>query len=369
MKRSLILVLIGLISTQAHAIGSLNLDMRADMLSQTYNDAALAAPAAGQNNYRFVLQTARLDYKGTLNEATTFRARIRFAAKTQGAMDFRDNTNPTLDFAYVTHKMSDFLKLTVGKLATEIGGYEGNTAGPDLYFTSEAYGGSVLSGTAPKLVGYSGLLYETGAKLTFSFGDNDLSLVAFNLDAANDRGGTNQLTTTATTSANSQDKNAFGVAFKNSLLDKTLGFMASYYTQATTPDNKNDWTTVGVQWSPNPIVLQVDFTNINSAFGASPASFKDVLTSTTALVTYAVTENFAAGVKASTSAETLDSATTPVKNKYMSYGLQAEFKPVASEPYRYHLALNNRTMTPDAGDARNLQEIIVGMRINADFLK
>ncbi|MNL35173.1 hypothetical protein D3C87_1571870 [compost metagenome] len=76
-------------------------------------------------------------------------------------------------------------------------------------------------------------------------------------------------------------------------------------------------------------------------------------------------------MKVVASEEKIDGGNT---NKYMSAGAAVEFKPVQDSIYRYHAAYNYRTMTSDdeeggALDGGNVQEVIVGMRILADFLK
>ncbi len=382
MKSILMLVIIGLATTQAQAIGSLNLDFRADMLSQTYNDAAeygianTAPPAVAPDlqNYRFVMQTARLDYKGTMGDTISYRARLRFATRPQGAMEVRDNSNPTVDMAYATHKMSDMIKLTVGKFAIENGGFEGTTAGADLYLTSESYGGtgSVLGSTGGVgFKGYSNQFYQTGARVAFTFDTHEVALMATNLDLNAGRSGAGA-TTNATAGSSTQNKSMLGLVYKGSMMDKTLSLIASYHGQTVREDVKNDWIAAGVQWNSNPVLAQLDYNIANNSFLTGTTTFKDQLTSIVGKVVYSVDENLGVGVKVVASEEKLDAATA-VKNKYMSYGLQAEYKPVAADMYRYHIALNSREMTPDTNlafnDKRSLQEIIVGMRINGDFLK
>ncbi len=387
MKRILMLVIIGLATTQAQAIGSLNLDFRADLLSQTYNDAAEfgisntvpPAVAPDLSNYRFVMQTARLDYKGTMGDAVSYRARIRFATRPQGAMEVRDNSNPTVDMAYATHKMSDMIKLTVGKFAIENGGFEGNSAGADLYLTSESYAGTgalLGSTTATGLAavgfkGYSNQFYQTGAKVAFTFDTHEVALMVSNLDLNSGRTGATA-TTNLTAGSSTQNRSMLGLVYKGSMMEKTLSLIASYHGQNVKEDFKNDWIAAGVQWNSNPVLAQLDYSVATNSFKTGTVNFKDELSSIVGKVVYSVDENLGVGVKVVSSEEKLDAATA-LKNKYMSYGLQAEYKPVAADMYRYHIALNNREMTPDStlafNDKRNLQEIIVGMRINGDFLK
>ncbi|OFZ29840.1 MAG: hypothetical protein A2622_11555 [Bdellovibrionales bacterium RIFCSPHIGHO2_01_FULL_40_29] len=366
MKRLLLLVIIGFAATQAHAIGNLNFDFRADMLSQTFNDDAELA-AAGKDNYRFYINTARLDYKGNLNEDVSYRARMRLAGKAQGALEIRDNSNPTLDFAYATHKMSDMFKLTVGKLAHDVGGFEGATAGADMYFVSEAYAGTGTSLGAfggLSFKGYTQVLYGTGAKGTLTFGSHELNLMATNLDTNVGRASV----ANATAGLSDQNKNMWGLVYKGFMMEKVLGLMASYHTETTKEDYKADWAAVGFQWQAQPILFQLDYA-LNTATSLTGTTvLKDTLSSIIGKVVYSFDENTAVGAKVASSEELFDGVTTS-KNKYMSYGLQAEYKPATADLYRYHVAFNSREETPETGNKRSLQEVIVGMRILGDFLK
>ncbi|MNL31201.1 hypothetical protein D3C87_1529770 [compost metagenome] len=53
----------------------------------------------------------------------------------------------------------------------------------------------------------------------------------------------------------------------------------------------------------------------------------------------------------------------------MGYGLVAEYAPKKEETFRYHIAVNQVTEMPDAGDDITRTEVLVGTRLLADFLK
>ncbi|MNT96871.1 hypothetical protein D3C72_2390670 [compost metagenome] len=64
-----------------------------------------------------------------------------------------------------------------------------------------------------------------------------------------------------------------------------------------------------------------------------------------------------------------ESEVATVKDKFMGYGLVAEYAPKKEETFRYHIAVNQVTEMPDAGDDITRTEVLVGTRLLADFLK
>lgn len=372
MKRFFIL-LVTLATVQAFAIGSLTLDMRTDMTSQTFNDEAKLA-GAGVNNYRFNFQTARLDYKNNLNDSTSFRVRARLAGKNQGDITLRDGSNSTLDYAYAAHKISDMLKLTVGKLSSEVGGFEALIPGADNFYASEAFGGTKYFGVTAgsgsvNLAGFSNTQYVTGAKLTATFGTQDLSLIVANTDKSTVRlFPTNGDVTTGTPTAFSQNKSLLGLSYRGSLMEKMVTTFASFHTETIAEDVKAEFIGAGAQMNINPFMVQLEYLVNNSQSLSGTTILKDSLSTIQLRTAYNIDEQFTAGLRVSSSEEKIDAATA-FKNKYMTVGASLEFKPVAEDVFRYHVAYNDRTLTPEAGDNRKLNEVIVGMRISADFLK
>ncbi len=370
--KSFLMLLVGtVLAVQAHAIGSLNLDLRTDMTSQSYNDAAKAA--GGVSNYRFNLQTARLDYKGTLNESVTYRVRARIAGKDQGLVDKRDSTNPTLDYAYATHKMSDTFKLTVGKLSSEIGGFEAVMPGADNYYNSEAFAGtSYLGKTAASgnanLAGFANLQYLTGAKLTTTFDTQELSLIVTDLDTRVGRNTSSGSGDVLENGKTAQNKSLLGLSYRGTFLDKQYSTYASYHAETLAEDISAEFIGAGVQWNSNPFMVQLEYLANNSQFLLGTTVLKDTLSSVQLRTGYNIDEQTVIGLRATASEEKIDAATA-VKNKYTTVGASVEFKPKAEDVYRYHFAYNARTVKTETGDDRNLNEVIVGMRINADFLK
>ncbi len=372
MKSFLMLSIITVLASQAFAIGSLTLDMRTDMTSQTFNDEAELA-TAGVDNYRFNFQTARLDYKNNLNDDVSFRVRARLAGKDQGAVDKRDGSNSTLDYAYATHKISDMLKLTVGKLSSEIGGFEALVPGADNFYASEAFSGTTYLGKTvasgnTNLSGFSNLQYLTGAKLGFIFDTHDLSVIVANLDNRTVRPTFSTNGDVLEGGKTAQNKSLVGLSYRGSLFEKFITTYASFHAETLAEDTKADFIGAGAQVNINPFMVQLEYLVNNSQFLSGTTVLKDSLSTLQLKTTYNIDEQITAGLRLTSSEEKIDAATA-FKNKYMTVGASLEFKPKAEDVFRYHVAYNNRTLNPESGDTRTLNEVIVGMRISADFLK
>lgn len=359
--------------------GSINLDIRYDYLSQGWNDDAKLAAGGLASNTKHYLQTARLDFKGNLNDATSYRVRTRIAGKDQGAMSKRDSTDLTLDLAFVTNKFDDMFSLTVGKLATDLGGYEGQTTGADVYMQSESWNGTKTFSPTSYLSGQTTYSYATGVKGTVAFAGHTLDIMSTNMDGSVGR---NQAGNGDNTNSNgnlAQTGSMNGVVFKGSFLDKSLGVVASLHTQkasnATYMDAQTDYTTVGAQYSMMGITAQLDYSMSSfkyKATGAGTPDANDKLASTILNVRYALNDTMTPFAKYVSSEETLDATATggtSTKNKYSSYSIGGEWKPVKADNFRYHVAYNSRTMKPDSGNDRVLTEVLAGVRISADFLK
>ncbi|MFM6928337.1 MAG: porin [Bdellovibrio sp.] len=362
--------------------GSISLDMRADYLSQTYNSDAIAAGPSTVDNNKFYLQTGRVDFQGKLNDETSYRLRWRFAGKDQATLQKRDNTFQDVDYAFIANKLNDFMTLTIGKFGGDIGGFEGANSGAEMYFTSEAYNGtSYLGGfaaTAPKsLTGFTNLLYYSGAKLAFTFADQEINIQGANVDTSNGRGasfatsGGDHTTTGVTTGKFDQNQALYAISYKGKFADNWQ-VRASYHTMKTEPavglDGKIDYMAVGGQFQNESWLVQLDYLMNTYKETNAAETGTDTLSSIVATGKWMFHDNWTGILKVAYSMEKFDDATS-ADNKYTSEGLAFEYKPKKDDMYRYHVAYNNRTMAPDQGSDRNLQEVIVGTRIMADFLK
>ncbi len=184
LRRSLALAAL-LTSTSAMA-GSISYDFRFDNKSTTWNDdaAALGNPtgatpttATVASNNRFELKTGRVDFKGKLSDQLEYRLRWRFD-RTQTVAG-ADAIGAHVDLASITHHAAENVGVTVGKYATEVGGWEGQAPG-DYYVLSETYSGfgktnlGIATGS-PTLTNASAL-YLSGVRVDYGMGDHSLAL-------------------------------------------------------------------------------------------------------------------------------------------------------------------------------------------------
>lgn len=111
----------------------LTLDLRGDWDSTSYNEAARAA---GQRDLgQMVLSTAQLNWQGSIDSDLSYRVRLRLnnESSTRGP----DGLSSRVDYAFLSQKFSGW-RLTLGKQSTEVGGFETDGAGEDMYFRSDA---------------------------------------------------------------------------------------------------------------------------------------------------------------------------------------------------------------------------------------
>jgi Phosphate-selective porin O and P len=335
-----IIVLLSLVSTAAFA-GSISLDTRIDSDSASYNTAN------GNPGYsKFYIQTGRVDFKGNAAQDLSYRLRLRFD-KDQTTVNKRDNLNDTVDYATVTHKLGDFA-LTFGKFDVLGQGFEGATAGPDIYFKSAAY--NALS------------RYHTGAHADYIMGDHTFILAA--VDYPSD---------VTISSKLAQSRNVYAFIYKGALLDKTLNVIASHhtysspYSNGTGIDNQtNAFSTVGAQYKMANWSAQLDY-DMFSTMNASNGSKTDKLDSIVAGGSYEINEMSA--VKAKLELSTAKDGVSDAKTKTTGYSVAFECKPVKDADFRYHVAYTNQEVKPDATDAKTESHIIAGIRLQSDFLK
>lgn len=358
----------------AHA-GTISMDARADYESNTYNDAANK-----RNSTRFNLQTVRLDAKGNMNESTSYRIRYRLNNPSSGvngstaAPTYRltDSASKALDFAYIEHKLMDNLSLQMGKFTTDIGGIEGLTTGPDLYFTSVAYGEQ------------NPLRYATGAKLMYIMESNEFDVMAFNQET--DAIATNPDNTTTSFAQNHQ---AYGVVWKGSFMDKSLSPVLSWHNDNMQPSatgacpaagaassaacsQENNFYSAGLKWDWSPFFVEADY--LYDTFKDKSVVGETDKTSSAVVTLGARMEQWVGKLKYENSeAEVFSAGAGSRKDHYQGYQAAVEYLPSNEKYFRYHVAYISRDVKPDktgtAGDTQNTQTVLVGTRILADFLK
>ncbi|WP_413586217.1 porin [Bdellovibrio sp. HCB274] len=369
MKKFLIAALATTTAMTAHA-GTINFDARADYDSKTYDESNL------DDSNQFYFKTIRLDYQGKVNDDLAFR--LRAAYNKNGTNNAGDNSQTALEFAYLTHKMSEMFSLQIGKIGSEYGAIESQTSGADLYLTSQAYTKQGLwtptgspAGTN-SLVGHylstSSLLYVTGAKLIFNITpDQNLSLVVFKTPDVSAVGAI----TPAATNSNAMME---GLIYKGLFMDKNLRVMASYHYGTGNPTaDKYNLYSAGVSYNFGGYVLAgVDYTN--SGFERDLDGAKDSIYSIIGKAAYTGWEHWVPRIEIIASEEKVESntdATLNGTNKFMGYGAVLEYKPIADSIFRYHVAYSNTTqqMADTAMADAKVDQITIGARLNADFLK
>lgn len=343
MKKFLLSIATTAMATSAFA-GSLNLDARVDYNSTTFNSEATAPDFT-----RFYFKTGRLDYASKLNDDLSFRVRWSFTKSQVPAL--RDSLPAGIELAYLTNKFSDNFSMTFGKMGSEIGGFEGLTSGADLYLLSEAY--SKKDGNNANIAsvfGTSDMLYLTGAKATFAFEGQTISLATYNAeqDVPNSTGPL------------AQNYGVSGLVYRGAFMEKALQFIASYHTSSPNSDDKYNWYAAGVKWDATPITASVDY-----VVTQHDTTTDDKITSIIGKLAYTGIEQWVPRLEVTSSTSDI----AGVENTYMGYGVVAEYVPKKEDTFRYHVAVNQVKESPDAGDDIERTEIIVGTRLLADFLK
>jgi hypothetical protein len=344
MKKFLLSIAMTAMASSAFA-GSLNLDARVDYNATTFNSEATA-----EDFTKFYFKTGRLDYNGKLNDETSFRVRWSFTKAQVPAL--RDSLPAGVELAYLTHKLSEDFSFTFGKMGSEIGGFEGLTSGADLYLLSEAYNkrdaNNALIGS---VFGTADMLYLTGAKATYAFAGQTISLATY--DAEQD-------VTGGTPTALAQNYGVSGLVYRGAFMEKALQFIASYHTSSPNTDDKYNWYAAGVKWDATPITASVDY-----VVTQHDTTTDDKITSIIGKLAYTGMEQWVPRLEVTSSISDI----AGVENTYMGYGVVAEFVPKKEETFRYHVAINQVKETPDTGDDLDRTEIVVGTRLLADFLK
>lgn len=343
MKKTLF-VLSNVVASAALA-GSLNFDMRFDM------DNASFDKDGGKPKYmKYYMQTGRVDWNGKATEDLSYRLRLRFD-KDQGAVNKRDSLNNTVDFAYLGHKMGDFT-LVAGKFDVMMNGFEGATAGPDLYFKSIAYG--------------LGQRYMGGVAGAYTMGDHSFTLA--NVNNVND----------ATEGANfNQTHGVTGLIYKGAFMEKAMNVMASYHTAntvaaggASTKDGTNTYTTVGVKYAQGAWggFFQYDMFSMENSGDATKS---DKHNSMLLDGFYNLSESMTLKAKIESATYTSESTSPANKIAVTGTGLAFEYKPIKDTNFRYHVAYTTQSTKSDASGAVAAVEnhMIAGVRLNADFLK
>ncbi len=366
MKNKFIIVSVLLTTSQVFA-GSLNLELRGDLTSTSYNAAATSATS--KNNYIFNLQTLKLDGKGNINETTSYR--LKFILNKPSVKETkRESANDWVEMAYLNNKLSDQFAITAGKFNSEIGGWEGNIPRIDLYMVSGGFSQ------------INGLRYHTGLKFAYNCDeDNTISLQVANQEADSNVGGT-----TATPGSQiDQNRSVYGAVYKGKLFEKSLLPILSYFVSplstgnfnnpgssgnvaATTDSAKNTYTNAGLRYLKDSWQVDLDYGLITKKELNSITTDEDwtnmvvkvgykVQTLTPALKWFSTDQNL----------KTVGSA--DAKTKWDGTEISLDYMPIAEQNLRYHLAYNIVNKKPATADTQTTTQIFAGLSMYADILK
>ncbi|MFP5520078.1 MAG: porin [Bdellovibrionia bacterium] len=353
MKKSLILAS-ALLCGQAYA-GSISFDGRFDYSSKSYND-----DANEPSHSTFTAKSMRIDYQGKLNDDVSFRMRARLDQQ-DAEKNGKDTLSKAVDFAFISHKMSDYLTLHLGKFSSEMGGFEGGTPSTDLYLNSEAYSGKTSTGTS-LVSGTTDYLNVSGIKAAFKVGDFTLSGMVTD---RNKSGNVDPACTTDCDQIHDTQNTKFllGLVAKGNHMEGGLKSNISFYQEEKDKDTKRTWTAVGLQGKVSDFVLTADY--LMNEY--KKAAGTDKVNSIVAHVAYSGIEQWTPALKVFSSQSEIGA------NKDNGTGISAvlEYKPVSEANFRYHVAYNNHTTKGDSTADKDLTmtEFVAGVRLNADFLK
>lgn len=329
---------------------SLFLDTRLDYNSTSYQDSTL------DDSAKFVFKTGRLDALGEISPELKYRVRWTFN-KNGDATNNPDSAQTALEYAFLTQKFSDTVSLSLGKMNSDFGGFEGGTSGADLYLTSEYYTRrGVRDNLSDKMANTSKLLYVTGAKLTYETSFNTVHLLVTN--ESNDSKVNGPVA--------DQNSNLMGLIWRARNADKSLQTNVSYHRmQGTASDDIHHFMTLGtfLKFGRSSISLDLLGTELTSDINENQR-----LTSVVAKWFYEFDERWNGRLEFTASQEGKTNARE--ERNFRGIGLVAEYKPLQDKiNYRYHFAINRVTESESGLPDAHRDEIIVGMRLFHDFLK
>lgn len=354
-----------LVFATATSHAAISYDFRFDMQSKDYDEDT--NKAGTEDFMRFYIQRGRLDFQGKLNDDVSYRLRLRFNQPAAGKVDpvtnqpsvnERDSLGSWVDHASVTQKVYEFGFITLGKFASDIGGYEG-AAIADRYAVSSAYGRNTAAG----LTASEDFQFYTGMKIGAAAMDHDVALHIANAEPADHQVG----------GKFSQNKPALGLVWKSNFGDGVYLPLFAYHqfpgAPGTAKNGKVTFLSLGNRFQIDDLQLDLDVlkndykddtpgAKIANTTLATSAGFK--LGSLTPKLQY--TQGNIAATALSGGPET--------KTRQTSIGLALEFVPDLKDRFRYHVAyVNTEVAVEGAAKSEKVAELVLGARLLGDFLK
>ncbi|MBC7466275.1 MAG: hypothetical protein H7256_09805 [Bdellovibrio sp.] len=358
--------LVLLTGSMSMAAGSLYIDGRVDHKSYSPNDA-VGTPGSET----FQISRLKIDYQGKLSDANSFRVRLD-TLKNTTATNASGNTSAFMDLAYVAHKFTDEVSLTMGRYVSGMGGVEGFINSPaDIYLRSVA-GDETAT-----------IYQPVGAQVNLTFGDHKVNLnFANNTEDASKAvsstvtGNAGGFTAPATTTTYpTQTRSLMGVSYTAKLMDATLIPVASYhfedYASARGGNSrlKNTFINAGARYLIGDFEIEADYLSNKYDYDTQAAQVLSTI-SAVGLVRYKLNDVGSFHLKyEGTDQKLATSATSDTKNKITGLTAAFEYKPAKDENWRMHLAFAQKDNKPDSGDTRTEKIVYAGMRFYGDLLK
>lgn len=232
----------------------------------------------------------RLDVKGKIKDDLSYRVKYRLNGST-GLARGADRTGTGVDYAYVTKKVSDKLKVKIGKQYINIGGYESFFSSRDTYSQ-----GSLTWNTQSS--------YRTGVGAFYKFGDHSVNVQVANNDQSNN-----------------QDDMLYGFQAVFSFADGMLNPLVSYHLDSTRSD-----IAAGLRLKVDALTVDVDH-----LITQYEAAGQDDDVSTTVFAKYKVGDIVPQARYTIAENGALDS--------FDSYHVAVEYFPYGDSSFRYHVAI------------------------------
>lgn len=353
------------LSTPAFA-GSLKYDFRTDWDTVDYNEAYQAT--GKYNSSAVLLQTARIDYQGSINEDVTYR--LRGAFNNYKTNDGVDKLAPNVDMAYMTHKMN-WVALTAGKFQTDISSNEVGQQSPEVYFKSEALKAVTEGHTVGTTTNFFyPFKYATGIRLAANFFETQkISVLTLN----NPEG--DNATTAAT---GGQSKMVYGVAYSGKFFDKALTAMLSYHTvslggdtsTAAADDAKLHHYVGGLRYEQPWGFVNLDYSHLVSGPVTITAVNNDGRIDSLVAEGGYVIDRLLIRLKAEQSEVVRSpSGASEVKQDVLGAGLAVEYRPFETQDFRYFAAYTQKWIDQSGTAEKQEMHTIIGIRLAGDFLK
>lgn len=326
-------------------------DFRFDAESKSVKTPATESAAAEEKNtFLYQAQRAKITLSGDVAEGLAFIGRLDLK-KVKGD-DGRDELGSMVEYAYLTHTLTDMFAVKAGKLYTNNCGLEtGSNNGGDIY---------VYSAQNPCFDN------QAGVALDAKFGDHVVTLEAFNSSAA---------------SANGENVNGMGLSYKGK-----VSVLTPHISYSTDPkgDAGDETSLLGTYLTAGTELAVIEGYNIQLEYISTSFSGKkangDTATASIAgpVVLIKGTEGMYRPYFKYAMADTSDkdgltygkdkndkALTDKAKNTDMALALEV----YPTEKMRYHVAYVSSTRKPDGGPTTTETKILAGVKITADFLK